>query len=1212
MKTKEIQFSIMFFAASEETLQQNKYRLVLEASKLADRYGFSSVWVPERHFASLGGLYPNPSALHAALAVLTERIQLRAGSVVLPLHHPIRIAEEWSLVDNLSNGRVGISFASGWNPDDFIFFPQKYEERWEELFQAIPVVKNLWQGQGISAANGLGQKVEVKIYPRPVQSDRPIWITAARSPETFRKAGEIGANVLTHLLDQEPEDLARKISLYREARTRNGHEAESGVVTVMLHTYVGNDAEVVLEQGRKPYCDFLKSNAQLLKALAASRDRQLDLGSLPPSERDDFVNFLYDRFASTRSLIGTPETCFDLVVRLRAMGVDEIACLLDFGPSYDLVLQNLVHLNHLREACLLEDFGRSVARLQSGSLQPEPVAQPVEVMKEASPAQDGWQSIRDRCVEMIPGQEFYQRLQESGLDIHSSIQGVRQIWRRDGEALREVDLRGRASDDGDDLPAALLDSCIQVALAALPRNCASTAANELYVPWESAKVDIRRQLAGRLFSHASLTSNPDGLNGGGKQFEGELRILSQTGELLASISRLQLRQPPAAPNAEDSLEQWGYELRWERKTPGATQSIDESTGWLILSDRGGIGSALAHLLEKNGGQVLPLDRDSLMAEAGDSGVKSGAFFRKFGRAVRKALKELAGRRCMVVFMWGIDITSPEETTEGALQRDQIMGPGCALFLIRLIAGLQENPLPKLWLATRGSQPVDGGSRPLEIAQAPLWGLARTCAIEHPELHGGIVDLDPEADNHENAMCLLEAVLSKDQEDQVAFQRGKVFVPRLVRSGKLESAPLALRADAAYLITGGLKGIGFEVARWLVRKGARHLFLAGRSPLPVRDAWTELETGSADWREVEKIRELESSGAAVVYVAMDVADQSEVTSFVRRVSEEGLPLRGIIHAASAWRDERGRTLIRPLARLDITSLLEVFRPKLMGSWLLHKAFEKTPLDFFFCFSSAASLTGSAGQGNYAAASVFLDALAHFRVRYGLCATSVNWGPISGAGFGVTPEGIKVHEFWEANGLRRIGVEQLLNAMERLLSRSPTQLGMMNVDWEKLVRFFPALGQAPWAKYLAPSSEGVEGSDFIERIMEAPADERRDLLVNHLREQVAEVMGLNELPEPRKKLFEMGMDSLMALELKNRLQKGLGTEIRVTAVFNYPTIEALSGHLLKDVLFPAAAGSGAEPVPERAPVDSALSRIRALSEEEVDQLFEEQSRKLNPLP
>ena len=1219
MARKGLQFSIMFFAASEETMEQDKYRLLLEAAKFADRSGFCSIWLPERHFGSLGGLYPNPSVLHAALAMVTGKIQLRAGSVVLPLHHPIRIAEEWSLVDNLSRGRVGISFASGWNPNDFAFFPEKYEARSEELFRAIPIVKKLWRGQRHTVTNGLGKQVEVQIYPRPLQEDLPVWITAARSPSTFTRAGEAGFNVLTHLLDQDVEDVAKRVALYREARRQNGHDPDAGLVTVMIHTFVGADAETVREQGRKPYCEFLKANAELLKALAASRDRQVDWDSLTPKEADEFVNFLYDRFATTRSLIGTPETCLDLVTRLRAVGVDEIACLLDFGPAYDLVLQNLPHLNRLRELCTSEEF------LHFTECQPFFAPAAGEAGNGAGGALKGrlpdevLTDIQNRCPENIEGREFYNRLQGAGLDVAPDLRGIMRIWRRDGEALGEVELGNAALNEHSDVSPALLDCCLQVSLAALPFDHAfDLTAGDSYVPWKFSQVEFQGDLCGRLFSHVVLSSPVNGLEKSGlpEEIDGELRVFNASGERLASVSGLQLRRPAVAKTVKPYEEEWLYELRWEEAVLNASRD-DQETTWMIFADVDGVGHALARSLEARNHRVLVIERDSVLPGPEMDGAPE-AFFRSFDRVLRNALAEVAGQRCTVVFLWSIDSVQPEEMTEQSLYLDEISGAGCALVLIQTIAALQGSLLPRVWIATRGGQFVPGDVSPVQLAQAPLWGLGRTCAIEHPELWGGMIDLDPASGNDIQASRIVDAVLAQNGEDQVAFRAEKALVPRVVRGAEFRPARPALRKDASYLITGGLKGIGYEVARWLVRKGARHLCLMGRSPLPPREEWSRLSAGAEGLEEVEKIRSLESSGADVVYATADVANTEQLSSLVKSLADRGLSIAGVIHAASVWRDQQGTTLIRPLAQLDTRSLHEVFRPKVMGSWSLHKAFADTPLDFFVCFSSAASLTGSAAQGNYAAASMFLDALAHYRTQKGLRALSINWGPVSGAGFGASKEGLKVHEYWETNGLKRIRIDQLLGTLEMLLLEPRAQIGVMNIDWDKLASFFPALSQAPWAKYLLSTVASTERSDFAETLARLPKDEQRELLVRLIREQVGEVMALAELPDPRKKLFEMGMDSLMALEVKNRLQKKLGTDIRVTAIFNYPTIHALAEYVVKDVL-PAVAlkaipkpPAETEPKAGVQPEDTMLSRIKSMSEEEVGRLLEFEEGKLNPLP
>jgi natural product biosynthesis luciferase-like monooxygenase protein len=232
----------MFFASSEDLGAGDKYGWVIEAARYADREGFESVWVPERHFGKWGGLYPNPSVLHAALARETRRVRLRAGSVVLPLHDALRVVEEWSVVDNLSGGRWTCRLP-GWNAADFVLALQRYADRHEELFAGIETVKRLWRGESLRRRAGDGQEVAVRTYPSPVQREAGVWVTAAGNPRTFERAGEIGANLLTHLLDQGVEELGRKIALYRQARARGGHDPDSGQVSVMLHTLVGAEVE---------------------------------------------------------------------------------------------------------------------------------------------------------------------------------------------------------------------------------------------------------------------------------------------------------------------------------------------------------------------------------------------------------------------------------------------------------------------------------------------------------------------------------------------------------------------------------------------------------------------------------------------------------------------------------------------------------------------------------------------------------------------------------------------------------------------------------------------------------------------------------------------------------------------------------------------------------------------------------------------------------
>mgnify|MGYP004701088783 CR=1 FL=1 len=357
---KPLDFSLFYFSSDESAGGRGgKYRLLLEGARFGDENGFHAVWTPERHFHAFGGLYPNPSVASAAIAATTQNIQIRSGSVVLPLHHPVRVAEEWSVVDNLSNGRVGISFASGWHARDFLLAPQNYKRAKDVMFQGIELVRRLWKGEAVTFSDGNGQPAAVKILPKPVQAELPVWVTAAGNPETFRMAGERGFNILTHLLGQKLEDVADKIRIYREARLNAGFDPNQGQVTLMLHTYVASSIDEAREVVREPMKQYLRSSVDLIKKAPWSFPAftnapklndvpSLDLSSLTEAEMDILLDHSFDRYFETSGLFGTVENCAAMAEKVRQAGVTEIACLIDFGVGTEQALDALPLLDQVR------------------------------------------------------------------------------------------------------------------------------------------------------------------------------------------------------------------------------------------------------------------------------------------------------------------------------------------------------------------------------------------------------------------------------------------------------------------------------------------------------------------------------------------------------------------------------------------------------------------------------------------------------------------------------------------------------------------------------------------------------------------------------------------------------------------------------------------------------------------------------------------------
>ncbi|MFC7518940.1 MupA/Atu3671 family FMN-dependent luciferase-like monooxygenase [Herbaspirillum sp. GCM10030257] len=338
-------FSLFYFGA-ETYDPDDKYRLYIESARYADKNDFHAVWTPERHFHEVGGLYPNPATLSAALATITHRIQLRSGSVVLPLQNPVRVAEEWSVVDNLSGGRVGVSVASGWVPRDFVLAPDNYLCRKEVMAAGIDTLKTLWRGEQLALPDGAGKSSSIRIYPKPVQRELPLWVTSSGNPATFAQAGALGANLLTHLLGQTIDEVAANIRVYRQARAEHGHDPKRGRVTLMVHTFLGPDFEQTLDRAKAPFTRYMRSHLGLLEAFAKGMD--IPTGSLEEKNVDTIVNYAFERYSRTASLIGTPQTCLDVVSQLRDSGVNEIACLIDWMDA-ELALQALPYLNELRQ-----------------------------------------------------------------------------------------------------------------------------------------------------------------------------------------------------------------------------------------------------------------------------------------------------------------------------------------------------------------------------------------------------------------------------------------------------------------------------------------------------------------------------------------------------------------------------------------------------------------------------------------------------------------------------------------------------------------------------------------------------------------------------------------------------------------------------------------------------------------------------------------------
>lgn len=338
-----MKFSLFFFSSEINRGKESQaYQLLWKAARFADQNGFSAIWTPERHFASFGASFASPSLTSAALSQITENIEIRAGSVVLPLHHPFRVAEEWAMLDHFSGGRIGICFASGWHAQDFVFAPSNYPDKHKVMIDSLQVIKKLWGGESVEAISGEGTKVAIRTYPRPFQKQIPLWFAASGHPKTFALAGEHNVGILTHLLSQNIEELKPKIDLYRNTLSQF-QDARPNVV-LMMHTFLAKDNETARAMAFHPMKEYLRTALAL--ELSQSQNQGL---TEHPDDLEVILDYATEGYLQEKGLFGSPEGCLKKISHLAEQGIDEIACFIDFGLSDQKILEHLPYIAQLQK-----------------------------------------------------------------------------------------------------------------------------------------------------------------------------------------------------------------------------------------------------------------------------------------------------------------------------------------------------------------------------------------------------------------------------------------------------------------------------------------------------------------------------------------------------------------------------------------------------------------------------------------------------------------------------------------------------------------------------------------------------------------------------------------------------------------------------------------------------------------------------------------------
>ncbi|QNE84165.1 amino acid adenylation domain-containing protein [Streptomyces rutgersensis] len=794
-------------------------------------------------------------------------------------------------------------------------------------------------------------------------------------------------------------------------------------------------------------------------------------------------------------------------------------------------------------------------------------AQPLAAGPPLDPA-----AVQARSRQWLTGSQCYAGLAALGYHYGPAFQALDEVWIGDGEVLARVSPPAGMGDDAarHHLHPVLLDACFQSLLTRqIPPDGVPPAATGIRLPLSLAELSLAPVGDRRLWAHGVITRDD------GDELVADLALYAEDGTPLGhlrgfraadvekastSVSRATVDSWLAVPTWTDLPWPGHPENAGSAGSPGEAGTTAGTAGdWLLFTDGGpgGVGAAFAALVAglghrcrtvRPGGSYTRDAAGTAFTLAPDSDDHLARLF---------ADLDADGEpfRGTVVHLAGLGLPAYARCGREELRRAADVG---AYGLVALARVLQARQQPcALHVVTRGAQPVTPGET-VEPLGAPVWGVTRV--LRHQELtghRGKLIDLDPAHDpGGAGARAEAEALLREfrtDDEEEIGLRGARRATSRLrPADGLTHPLPLRLRADGSYLVTGAFGALGRLLCRTLVRRGARHLVLMGRTPLPPRREWRRTDPACAQGRAVALLKELEALGAHAVAAPVDVTDEPALTAWLDAHRQgDPPPLRGVFHLAGQVRDTR-------IADLDRAAFDAVHDPKAVGAYLLDKHLRDEPLDHFVLFASVASLLTTAGQTNYAAGNAFLDALAHRRRAEGLPALSLDWGPWA---TGMIEELGLVEHYLHSRGMSSLTPDVGMSVVERVLGQDRAQLVVATVvDWRTFLAWYdapPALVADLAAAAQAPADSG---GGFLDTFRAADGEQRRALVAERFTRLVAAVLRtpVQEI-DPAGGLGALGLDSLLAMEVRAKAQAEFGVALPVVALLSGTPVGELADRL-----------------------------------------------------
>ncbi len=755
-------------------------------------------------------------------------------------------------------------------------------------------------------------------------------------------------------------------------------------------------------------------------------------------------------------------------------------------------------------------------------------------------------AVRARAARHLSGPDCYAELAALGYHYGPAFQGIEEVWIGEGEALARIrPPQGLAPDAAaHHMHPVLLDSCFQSLLTPqLLTAPAGPGGTGIRLPLSIAEVRLDPVGDRELWVHATVTGEDE------DELTGDIAVYDGAdGTPLGRIAGFRAADVEKAATTVglSTIDSWLTELSWvPRPLPEAPSALPAAGRHVLFADAGGVARRLAALIGEAGGEVLLVRPGA--AYGLDSTARTATVVPGSADDLRRLLADL-GPVDGVVHLWNLDRPALADAPRGRFADIASTGAYALIALTQaLLADPERHGGTPVHIVTRAAQCVLPGE-PVEPLGAPAWGIGRVLWQQELAGRGGkLIDLAADGDIEEDASALLRELAdptgAAEREDEIALRAGERHTSRLVAAeGLSRPLPLRLRPDGSYLVTGAFGALGRLLCRTLVRRGARRLILVGRTRLPERERWADQDPNSPAGRHVAFLKELEALGAQPILAPLDITDEDALAGWLagyRRA--QGPPIRGVFHLAGQVRD----TLVPEMDREVFDA---VHDPKVVGAALLHRQLSGEPLEHFVLFASVAAWLTTAGQTNYAAGNAFLDALAHHRRAQGLPALALDWGPWA---TGMIEELGLIDHYRNSRGMSSLAPEAGMAVLERVIGQDRAQLLVATVvDWPVFMSWYaspPRLVTELAATAQGPGSEG-DGS-FLDAFREATADKRRLLLTERFTTLVAGVLRVRaEQVDPAVSLNLLGLDSLLAMELRARVVAEVGIALPVVALLS----------------------------------------------------------------